>query len=536
MWTFSKFMRGAAHGVYLSKNAYYQKRVNGVEIQVKQVIGVIDGELAKAVGVEKGMVVTDAMFEALSAGKNVTTGEKLMVKYNTTRDEKDDNGNVVMGKDGKPKQVSNRIELTDATVSAPKTFSVLIGLGQNEAASQWHEEARAKSFAQIQKDAGRQNKDKEQKRHVKTTGNVVCARYRHDASRAQECQTHDHHAIFSLTEDSGKIYALENRVFYERARFYTAIYRDQLCHLAYQAGLPIEFDKWGAPQISILQGIAEKNSTRSDHLKIMIDEIEEFVGSELTRNEKSVLIHESRGLDVEVFKEKWDAKKENLQKYKDLDPDTAENSRLELFKIFTETVRKSCIKNGELLKIITEELREDALEKLTPEELQILDDIKDGRVNVAPPTIATLDESITHSIEKLFERNSTVTTGEFYTSVLVNSCGLGVDLDEMEKAVAARPEIHVHNGHVISNELLALEEESLLYIERGINRGARLGKISTNDLNPDQLKAVNDLIRSDQQFVSFSGVAGAGKTSALDKLIKQNDACGYRVLLRSSST
>src|SRR5690349_11899426 len=98
---------------------YRNKVKTGIATEIKEVIGKFEGGLAKSVGVEEGQAVTTEAFEALAGDKHVITGNQLCEKHNTTRNELDDQGNVVIDKKtGKPKQISNRVELIDGTCSA----------------------------------------------------------------------------------------------------------------------------------------------------------------------------------------------------------------------------------------------------------------------------------------------------------------------------------------------------------------------------------------------------------------------------------
>jgi conjugative relaxase-like TrwC/TraI family protein len=513
---------------HLCCNDYYEKG--------KQVEGHHFGKFCSAVGVEIGGVVEAEVFASLSKDKHPLTGEQISAKHNTTRTEvvEDEAGNPVIDPEtGEPKtvEVDNRKELCDVVVSAPKSFSGQGVVGGDERIWEWHRSAVAKVQGQIELDAGRQAHNGRQ--HVELTQNIVGAAYEHDASRAQEAQIHTHNVVFNLTKaQNGKVYALEFREFYDRSKFYTAIYRDELARCAREAGLPLIVDEHGAPQIATLLGVAEKLSTRSEQLKEMVTEVEEHVGSRLSNNERGLLIRASRGLNLDDFRRRWSAKQAKLAPLRDLDPEKAEGDRKRLLWAFTETVRAACLNGGDLLETTTNDVRENQLARLTPDERLEMERLRNLTAPEGPvEALPTLAESIDFALLHLFERKSTVRDYEFYEVVLNHCQGRGVDLEEMKAGVAAHEKLHLAQGQVATVEGLEKELLSVYYVEAGKGRGVRVPWKINEKLNSAQRATVEKLLESVDQFTALVGLSGVGKTFSMADLIEANTVAGHRVMV-----
>lgn len=118
----------------------------------------------------------------------------------------------------------------DLCFSAPKSVSVAMCLDDTTKADmlEAHNRAVESILSQIEKDeiGARITKNKVTE-HVKT-GNMLCGRFNHYVSRANDPQLHTHCVILNLTYHNGKPYAVDNPSLYKNKMMYGQLYRNLL--------------------------------------------------------------------------------------------------------------------------------------------------------------------------------------------------------------------------------------------------------------------------------------------------------------------
>lgn len=193
----------------------------------ERVIGRWCGQGAELLGIG-GQVEPDD-FEALRQGLDPKTGESLRQRRSADR----------IGADG-TRQSQGR-HLYDFTFSAPKSASVLAGLGGDARLIEAHQRAVAEALHELELNAAARIRKKGANQD-RTTGNLVVAVYHHDTSRELDPQLHTHAVASNLTYDRVERCwkALQASGIYERRSFLTEVYRNALAREVRQLGYDIE--------------------------------------------------------------------------------------------------------------------------------------------------------------------------------------------------------------------------------------------------------------------------------------------------------
>ena len=501
---FDDAVAGGLHEKHYSHNDYYEKE--------RTVEGRVFGNLAAELGLEEGQTITSQLFKDLGENRHPKTGEYMT------------------------RHVTGRKPMCDITVSMPKSWSVQWKIGEDERIGGYHRRAVEKVKAELVRLVGRQAHNGTD--HLEYTNNFVAVQYRHDTNRCFEVQGHDHIILFNITRSAnGKYYAIDFREIYDWSKYLTAVYRDELVRLAVADGFNVTLGKENEPQITELMEMAKEHQRRSDELKEVIDNIEQYAGIELNNRERSAIVRASRGLDLEAFKRKWDARKDEFDSLKNLDPATAETKRRELLAKFSGLVR-SC-SDGKLYETSTEEVRASQRVRVTPEQWQILERLKATlEIDHSRVCKLDLDRAIDYAIQKLFERESVIKIYELYECILDHERGLGIDPEELRSKVANRPELVFGRGNEVgSAEHYRRELENVLVLEQGRSKGITVGleRLSTR-LTEAQHAALKSLLESRDQFTALSGSSGVGKTEfVIASVIEQNLKDGHRVFVVAPS-
>ena len=495
------------HRRYYRPDDYYDKN--------RTVDGIVFGKLSAELGVQNGVAINEKQFMALAENRHALTDEQL------TR-----------GRKWTAKR-AGRKPFCDTVCSMPKTFSCQGILAGDDRMFRYHKSGVEKVKGEMERIAGCQDNKRTGDEHLERTGNLSGVEYLHTNSRALECQIHSHVITWNVTKSSnGKLYCIEFGEFANQSQYLTKVYWDEIARLAIADGLNIvRGEKYGEPQIVELVEMAKEHQRRSDELEVMIDKVEEYAGTKLSKAEVGIIVRESRGLDLEEFKAKWELRKEELGDFKKLDEDTAENERLKLLKEFTAVVKSCCRSN--LHKISTEEMTARQQARVTPEQWAIMKELKSVSKKIGEQK-PDLDQSITYGIEHSFQNESVVKVYELYECIVQHAQGLGVDLSEMRAKVAADPRVVLgkHN-EICSAEHYRQEIESKLMIRDGKGKGVALrynADFTSQNLSDAQRKTVDSLLESKYQFTALSGSSGVGKTErVLAEVIKANVAAGHKV-------
>ena len=358
---------------------------------------------------------------------------------------------------------------------------------------------------------------------IEQTAKFCAAMYAHDANRALEPQLHNHVIIFNATPSAdGRNYAIESNEFFQRCRYLTAIYRNELANQAIRGGYDIEFDEHDAPQIKGLREISEHFSQRTKEIELLIEQAEDYLGSTLGKAEKKQITFASRGFDLEKFEELWDNQK------------TIFSSRQEFMQQFLTTVREAS--NSSLYETTTPQVINDQWNGLTEKQQKELEYIANENLNKidckVKGKISNWNQSVENATffakEHHFERQSVIKDYTFKETVLNSVCGQGYGLEDIEsqlqrqlddnKIVAVQDELASVKHWEWEKELLSDIQDGKDSFDKGIFPGF---KLSTR-LSSEQSAAVKQLLDSPDQFCALIGKAGTGKTFSVSEIVRAN--------------
>jgi conjugative relaxase-like TrwC/TraI family protein len=193
---------------------------------------IVSGEWA-GIGAETlglaGRVKQD-QFLKLCHNQNPNTGDLLTQRMKTTRWDSD-----------KMAEVANRRIFYDFTFSPPKSVSIQALIANDKRLLESHSRAVRIAVNELQHFAGTQvhrGLDKSER----LTGNVVCATFRHDTSRALDPHLHTHCVMFNATFDEAenRWKALSNYEMLQTRKFAENVYYHELARDLWQFGYEIE--------------------------------------------------------------------------------------------------------------------------------------------------------------------------------------------------------------------------------------------------------------------------------------------------------
>jgi conjugative relaxase-like TrwC/TraI family protein len=181
-------------------------------------------------------------FARLSEGQNPQTAEQL-VRHRKVQEYQPETGKTVA-------PVEHRAGW-DATFIAPKSVSLTALVGGDDRVREAHREAVNVALNEFEKYAQARIGGN---RPAETTGQVVVAKFQHDAARPADGyvapQLHTHAVVFNMTErGNGQIRALQEQGLFDSQRYATAVYQSHLTYRLRSLGYEIEPCKSGAPEI-----------------------------------------------------------------------------------------------------------------------------------------------------------------------------------------------------------------------------------------------------------------------------------------------
>jgi conjugative relaxase-like TrwC/TraI family protein len=418
-------------------------------------------------------------FESLRQGLDPETGEFLRQRQGSDR----------ISADGA--EQSKARSLYDMTFSAPKSVSVMAIVGGDERLIAAHQTAVRETLQEAEKYAATRVRLAGLNEN-RTTGNWIMAAYTHDTSRELDPQLHTHAVAANLTYDGteARWKALQASGLYERCSYLTEVYRNALAREVRASGYEIENrrdvagkDK-GFEVAGVSQEILDNYSRRSAQRDAAIEEFTHKRGRAPTDNEVAVLIRETRA--------------------------------------------------DKLQEISTEQVRCRQLERLTPDQRNMLGSLREEALNQSSPLRIehrVAEASLGHAKEHVFERLSVAKEHEILTEALRHGRGQ-VELSALQ-GVLSRERTGGHlvgaGDEIATYASLLRERDMVAVVDRGLDRYDRLGNSSRFEpapqLRDEQRRAVGMILDSTDLAVNLRGAAGTGKTATLreiDRALREN--------------
>lgn len=451
---------------HLSNNDYYSEG--------EKVTGQWLGYGAEKLGLQGE--VTAEEFEAIRQGNDPSTGEFLRQRQSADRyGEVKRNGETSMEKTGTARN------LYDFTVSAPKDLSVqamfdprLVDVW-NMAVSETAVEMEKLAAVRVRKGGLDENR---------TTGNMIIARYDHDASRELDPMLHSHLVAANLSFDAvdNKWYALQASEIFDQRAYLTEFCRNVAARETMKLGYEIEDHfKGGVDNGFGIKGMTEatreKFSQRSKQRDEAIADFMEQHGRRPSNREIALLVRESR-------------------------PE-------------------------KLAEIATADVKARQWARFTPEEIErgrslLNQALERGSILETAPAAP----SLSYAVEHTFERLSVAKNYELKTEALRHGRGR-IDAEELAGelvSAVARGEMISARGEVATQATLQRELDTKAFIDQGIGKYGPLGRGRVFEPSPtlrvEQREAVLGALANKDFAFNISGAAGVGKTYLLKDMAR----------------
>src|SRR6266545_4402162 len=433
--------------------------------QDNTVLGTWTGTGADRLGLSGA--VKQADFLKLCHNQNPQTGTILTQRLKTTREE--------IGEDGKMRQVANRRVFYDFTLSPPKSVSIVALIAGDERIIEAHQRATRVAVRELEKFAGtRVHHGKAISERL--TGNVICALFQHDTSRALDPHLHTHCIVFNATHDpvESRWKALSNYQMLQARKYAENVYYHELAR---------DLQSFG---------YATENRLRGDfHVNGVSNELCELFSKRHNQIDQKV---------NELLVQKPDLATGNLKDLRE-------------WIAITERQRK-------ITGIQPEALRELWNGQLSAEGKQRLQELvkASGHKRVSEPANLAL-EALKWAEDHLFERHSVVYEHELWSAALEHARGSSLTLEGLKAASRNRDYIRPDdvNGKVTTHEVLGREWEIVCLVREGRGKCAAFNENygASPELKGDQRQAVEKILRSRDFVTLFSGGADTGKSHTL---------------------
>ena len=446
----------------------------------ERVIGQWRGRSAALLGLAGE--VKSADFEAVRQGVDPQTGAFLRPRQGADR----------VAPDGTTQ--SRARNLYDFTISAPKSVSIMAGIGGDERLIRAHQKSVEEALQELETYAAtrvRQGGANENR----PTGNLVLAVYHHDTSRELDPQLHTHSVAANLTWDGteNRWKALQASDVYEHRAYLTEVYRNALAREVRSLGYEIENqqDARGKDAGFEIRGVSasllEKYSQRSRQRDEAIEAFTARNGRQPTDDEIAVLVRESRA--------------------------------------------------DKLLEISTAEVKQRQQARLSQVESQLIGHLLE-LARTSPPRHQreSAAPSLLYAQQHIFERVSVARDHELLTEALRHGRGR-VTLDETKGALRlaeSAGDVFRAGREIASRASLGRERQMVATVNRGIGQFAPLGAgnpfVASDRLRPEQRHAVEFVLSCRDRAVNIRGAAGTGKTATLQELHRGLREAGREVL------
>ncbi|HTS16648.1 MAG TPA: MobF family relaxase [Verrucomicrobiae bacterium] len=408
------------------------------------------------------------------------TGERLTQRLKTTR--------TVVDETGRAYEVANRRIFFDFTFSPPKSVSIAALVGNDPRIVDAHHRGVEAALRELEQFAGTRVHAGERMTD-RTTGNIVCAIFRHDTSRALDPHLHSHCIVFNATHDpvEGRWKALQNFEMLRARKYVENVYYHQLARDLKQWGYNIvnhprgDFDIQG-----VSPELCERFSKRHQ-------EIDQKTRELLAQNP------ELAGGNVAHIRENV-AQKNRARKLKNV-PQAKLQALWGSQVTETEKAAISALTHGALLK---------------PEE----------------PKAGDARAAVTWAEEHVFDRRSVVLEHELWRHALEHARGQNMTLTAIRQATRDRDYIRADRGPFQVTTRAALEREwDIVCLAR--NGSGRFRPFSNHfspfnvGLDQDQQRAAEHILASRDFVTLFRGGAGTGKSFTLREVKKGLRTAGH---------
>jgi conjugative relaxase-like TrwC/TraI family protein len=432
----------------------------------EQITGQWCGIGAESLGLS-GKVKRDE-FLSLCDNLDPNTGELLTQRLKTTRN--------VAGDDGEAKTVANRRVFYDFTFSPPKSVSVVALVGEDGRIVDAHNRAVRVAVTELERFSGTRVHSGG---HIsdRVTGNVACAVFRHDTSRALDPHLHSHCIVFNATYDNveKRWKALQNFEMVRARKYIENVYYHELARELRRFGYDVVNHPRGDFEI---KGVSKELCQRFSKRHEEIDE-----------KTRELLVQKPHLAGGNV---------------KDIREGIAQSERLRKIK-----------------GIMAEELRSLWMGQVSKAEKETIAALKTG--SATQSTAQKNDravEAVVWAEEHLFDRRSVVPEYELWRHALERLRGGNVSIADIQNVTRKRDYVRNANSRygVTTRTVLEREWAIVSMAREGIRQFRPFytdHSVTKSGLDQDQGQAVEQILGSRDFVTLFRGGAGTGKSYAL---------------------
>jgi conjugative relaxase-like TrwC/TraI family protein len=386
---------------------------------------------------------------------------------------------------GKVVDPEKRRSATDFTFSAPKSVSIAALVQQDERVMEAHHQAVSKALSVLEERYAQTRISTPEGRQKVVTGNIAAAVFTHSTSREAEPQLHSHCVVMNATQlPDGRWFSLSNEAAMANQKLLGQIYQNELAVALNQHGYQIEQKPHGQFELKgYSPELLTAFSTRRQQILKLIEQWE-ATGSENNRalREMATLVSRKRKpkeLDEGVLQRGW-------------------NALIQL-------------KGLELPELPTEESQ---------------------TFQLSPSAQDLLESAIQHC----GERESVFRQTKLERFVFEHQLGVS-NFDAIKQAISESPELlRVEDNKFTTQAALNLELNTIRLMQQGrgqmdaiVPSRTLTDYLDNQTLTTEQQQAVELAATMSDQMMAWQGVAGAGKTYALNALKELAQGQGYEV-------
>jgi conjugative relaxase-like TrwC/TraI family protein len=369
----------------------------------------------------------------------------------------------------------------DFQVAPDKTVSLVALVGGDDRVAQAHLTAAERAFAVLETFATTRNRDRE----LVATGNLVAARFDHDASRSLDPQLHSHYVIFNMTRrQDGAWRALESRSLFKAQVLATAIYHAELARELQALGYDIEVYGRGFVRIA---GIPEEARTH------------------FSKRRREILVEIARQRGV-----------------KDPEKAALRTRRPKDHAIDREELRRAWVAAAQNLGLDLESLKCQATERLAL-----------GPRQPPPDPGSEARRSVAWAVDHLSERQAIFSSVQLEVTALRHATGRGPGSAEVRDAVLThRGVVRGAAGRLTTPDALRIESGNLELMRNALSTRRPPvvpGRFEAEGLSADQLRVARHILESPQQLLAVEGKPGTGKTYTLRHVREAAERQGWTV-------
>jgi conjugative relaxase-like TrwC/TraI family protein len=386
---------------------------------------------------------------------------------------------------GKVVAPEKRRAATDFTFSAPKSVSIAALVQQDERVLETHHQAVNRALSVLEERYAQTRVSTSEGRQKIVTGNIAAAVFTHSTSREAEPQLHSHCVVMNATQlPDGRWFSLSNEAAMANQKLLGQIHQNELAVALQQHGYQIEQKPHGQFELKEYSPeLLTAFSTRRQQILKLIEQWE-ATGSENNRalREMATLVSRKRKpkeLDEGVLQRGWNA-----------------------------------------------------LIQLKGLELPELPSDQSQTVQMTPSAPDLLESAIQHC----GEREPVFRQTQLERFVFEHQLGVS-NFDAIEQAIAENPELlRVEDGKLTTQATLNLELNTIRLMLQGRGQVEPIVPSHTladylvgQSLTAEQKRAVELAATTPDQMMAWQGVAGTGKTYALNALKELAQGQGVEV-------